>query len=220
MQGQAARAAALGFVLVLLFTIARADDDDEDASNPAVQEERYRDVIKCGSCEHIVERLVERAERDPMGSVVPLGTNRRKTLSNREKATRTARALDIVEGGCDTESGRERIYCQDALGRFEDEFVELVIHDGVHPRFAEAKDICGPACEYKTAMKTQVDDMKEQIRAMSQKPLLDEVLGIFAEFWYVWIGMFAVTLALSIWIQLRLRNRYARHAASERAKAK
>jgi hypothetical protein len=201
-------------------------EDEEDKNNPAVQEERYRDVIKCGSCEKAVKGLVERALRDPLGEVVPTGMNKRKPLSQREKATRTARAIDIVEGACDSESGRELIYCQDAVGRFEDEMVELVAYDGAHPKYAKPEDLCLPACEYKTSMKSQMEEMQANIRKLHEKPLLDEVLALFKDYWHVWALLFVTVFVAAAFVNVMLVRRHslARHRqrleAAARAKTK
>jgi hypothetical protein len=195
-------------------------EDDEDKNDPAVQEERYRDVIKCGSCEKAVTRLVERAKRDPLGELIPSGTMRKRTISQKEKATRQARAIDIVEGACDTESGRERIYCDDAVGRFEDEMIELVVYDGEHPKYVKPEDLCLPACEYKTSMKKQIDGMKEQVRLMSQRPLLDEVVEVIKEFWYVWAALFCSVIAAAAFAQAKLVKRYELDENRRRIKTK
>jgi hypothetical protein len=191
---------------------------DDESNDPEVQEERYRDVIKCGSCEKAVERLVERAKVQPLGELVPSGTNRKRTLTQRERSTRAARAIDIVDGACDSESGRERIYCQDAVGIVEDDLVELVVHDGVHPKHSDPKDVCRPLCGYKSDLKSQIEGMQDELRRLHHKPLMQEVLALLAQYWYMWVGFFVATLGAAIFIQFKLLKRYElkKRAASPR----
>lgn len=195
---------------LLVVHVAGAIDDD-DESHPGAQEEKYRDLIKCSSCEQLVERIVNRTKKEPLGETVKLGTSGSASKTKRAAAaTRRARAVDIVEGGCDSEGPRERIYCQDALGQLEDELVQLVLDDGqirASPQMKEPKDLCRSFCGYKSAMQQAVEDMKQQARLMATPSVWEEAASILLEYWPHYLALFLGILGAGIGLQLWLLRR-------------
>lgn len=206
------RCEVVAFALVVVFIIGRvAAQDDEDDNSPQAQEEKYRPVIKCASCERVAKALAGRAQNESIEKFhAPRGKSNHMSSQQHKRALRAARAAEFIEGACDQEAGRDKIYCEQAVERFEDQFTVMIMADGKHPKYESPEDICKPACDYKTHMKEQIDQMTSNLKKQHQRTITQEVLDVFLENWVMWVGFFFGTLGLATWIQLRVLARMRR----------
>jgi hypothetical protein len=221
-------------LLVTLFAcVTRADDDDSGVPPGMADEDKHKPLIRCAACENMVKRVVERMHSRPMGQQVRGGRlserNEDAAQKRRARATAAAWAAEVVEGACDAETTRMRVYCDDAREMLEDRLQDIATKAAIAgtvrsvPVNKTAEDLCGEVgqCEVRSQIKKQMQAAQDQIRAQyeAENPLHRQVLDLMWEYKWTYIGVFLATLVVAIVIQFLLIRRKVRKEIEGRRQA-
>eukprot|EP00759_Apiculatamorpha_spiralis_P059254 PhF_6_TR9765/c0_g1_i1/m.15050 len=163
------------------------------------------EFAKCDVCEKVVTDITKRMVTTPVGETVKggrIGADKKKD-AKKERATKMARANEIVDSTCANKELQPKSMCEDVVESLESKLIDYVFK-GEIDKDPNTTFCFNKFCSWKANLKKQIDSMKDPSRFRAQGGFTwkDAFVIAITEYWWVYVVATVVGVVIAFIYQL------------------